>query len=170
MLYKTILSYHGPISFSTIDWLLSEFKIAAQDHNIPFRSYKKMLSIMIEALENITKYSDQARCSSKAVSEFCPACYINRNTDNIELVTRNPVMNRHVEPLRARIDQVNSHSRESLTDLYRSTITNGEFSEEGGAGLGLIEIAKTAGNKIEYDFKELSADYSLYTFRIHFPV
>jgi hypothetical protein len=51
MLSKSILSYQGPLSFSTIDWLLSEFKVAAQDHDLPFKTYKKMISVMIEALE-----------------------------------------------------------------------------------------------------------------------
>lgn len=170
MLSKNILSYHGPLTFSTIDWLLSEFKIASQDHRIPFRSYKKMISIMIEALENITKYGDQFGCSKHEISEFCPSCYINCNSDTIELITTNPVKKTNVKPLGDRIDFVNRQSGKELKKLYRSTITNGVFSDEGGAGLGLIEIVKTAGNKIEYTFQTLSEDYSLYTFRIHFPL
>ena len=59
MLGTSVLSYQGPFSFSTIDSLLSEFKVAAQDHELSFRAYKKMISIMIEALENVTKYSGQ---------------------------------------------------------------------------------------------------------------
>jgi len=50
MLSKSILSYQGPLSFSTIDWLLSEFKVHAQDYDISFKTYKKMISVMIEAL------------------------------------------------------------------------------------------------------------------------
>jgi len=170
MLSKTILSYHGPLSFSTIDWLLSEFKIASQDHNIAFKTYKKMISIMIEALENITKYGDQVRCSKQRVTEFCPSCHIKQNSTIIELITKNPVKKTRVESLRARIDHVNKLSGDELKNLYRSTITNGEFSADGGAGLGLIEIARTAGNKIGYSFRPLSEDYYLYTFRIHFSL
>lgn len=166
----TILSYHGPLTFSTIDWLLSEFKIASQDHRISFKSYKKMISIMIEALENITKYGEQFTCAKGEISEFCPSCYINRNATSIELITKNPVKKTGVEPLRARIDHVNSQSRDELRKLYRSTITDGKFSSEGGAGLGLIEIAKITGNKIQYKFSDLSEDYALYTFRIHFAL
>ena len=45
MLSKSILSYRGPLSFSTIDWLLSEFKVAVQEHDISFKTYKKMISV-----------------------------------------------------------------------------------------------------------------------------
>ncbi len=165
---KSILSYQGPLSFSTIDWLLSEFKMVAQDHDLSFRTYKKMISIMIEALENITKYSNEFQFNSDIESGFCPSCQISRNTSSIELVTRNPVKNRDIIPLRTKIDNVNNHNKEELKELYKSTITNGEFSANGGAGLGFIEMAKTAGQKLEYDFKDLSREYSLYTFRVYF--
>jgi len=168
MMSKSILSYQGPLSFSTIDWLLSEFKMVAQDHDLSFRTYKKMISIMIEALENITKYSNEFQFNSDIESGFCPSCQISRNTSSIELVTRNPVKNRDIIPLRTKIDNVNNHNKEELKELYKSTITNGEFSANGGAGLGFIEMAKTAGQKLEYDFKDLSREYSLYTFRVYF--
>ncbi len=167
MLNKSILSYQGPLSFSTIDWLLSEFKIASQEHDISFRAYKKMISVMIEALENISKYSDQFQCNGEGSHGFCPCCYINRNTNAIELITSNPVKNEHVNSLRTKIDNVNNRDRKELKELYKSTITNGEFSAKGGAGLGFIEMAKTTGNKLEYSFKDLSKEYSLYTFRVY---
>jgi hypothetical protein len=166
MLSKSILFYQGPLSFSTIDWLLSEFKIAAQEHDISFKTYKKMISIMIEALENITKYSGEIHCNGNGKQGFCPCFYINRNTSTIELITKNPVRNRDVESLRTRIDYVNNHDGDALKELYKSTITNGEFSPKGGAGLGFIEMAKTTGNKLEYAFEDLSKEYSLYTFRV----
>lgn len=166
MFSQTILSYRGPLTFSTIDLLLSEFKVAAQENDISFRAYKKMVSIMIEALENISKYSDQFNGTDGKNNSFKPCCYINSNSGLLELITCNPVKNKDVKALRARIDKVNDISREELKELYRTTITNGEFSSKGGAGLGFIEMAKTTGNPLEYTFENLSGDYSLYTFRV----
>ena len=165
MLHKSILSYQGPLSFSTIDRLLSEFKLAAEDHDISFKTYKKMISVMIEALENVTKYSDQLLCNGNRSSVFCPSCKISRNDSLIEMETTNPVKKQEVKPLRTRIDKINSQDSNALKELYKSTITNGEFSATGGAGLGFIEMAKTTGNKLEYAFENLSEEYSLYTFR-----
>jgi len=166
MLHKSILSYQGPLSFSTIDWLLSEFKMAAQDHDISFKTYKKMISVMIEALENVTKYSDQLLCNGDCTSLFCPSFKISRNDSAIEMETTNPVKKQEVTSLRTRIDKVNSQDSNTLKELYRSTITNGEFSAKGGAGLGFIEMAKTTGSKLEYAFENLSKEYALYTFRV----
>ena len=166
MLSKSILTYQGPLSFSTIDWLLSEFKLAAEDHDLPFKTYKKMISVMIEALENISKYSDPVLCNGDRSSGFCPTCQISCNDSVIEMETTNPVRIGEVKSLRTRIDKVNSQDSDALKELYRSTITNGKFSSKGGAGLGFIEMAKTTGSKLEYAFENLSKEHSLYTFRV----
>ena len=166
MLSKSILTYQGPLSFSTIDLLLSKFKVAAQDHDLSFKTYKKMISVMIEALENISKYSDQFNCNGEPSSDFCPSFRISCGDSLIEMETKNPVKKRDVSPLRKRIDIVNEHDNDALKELYKSTMNNGKFSAKGGAGLGLIEIAKTTGNKLEYTFENLTKDYSLYIFRV----
>jgi len=170
MLRKSILTYQGPLSFSTIDWLLSEFKMAAQDHDLSFKTYKKMISVMIEALENISKYSDQFKCNGERSSGFCPSLQISVNDSEIEMKTTNPVKKKDVSPLRNRIDKVNSQDSVALKELYRSIITNGEFSSKGGAGLGFIEMAKTTGSKLEYAFENLTKEYSLYTFRVSMSI
>ncbi len=165
MLSKSILTYQGPLSFSTIDYLLSEFKMAAQDHQLSFKVYKKMISVMIEALENISKYSEQISCTEPGPG-FCPSLEISVNDSEIEMKTTNPVKKKEVNPLKDKIDKVNSQDSAALRELYRSIITNGEFSSKGGAGLGFIEMAKTTGSKLEYAFESLSKEYSLYTFRV----
>lgn len=166
MLSTPVIAYQGPLSFGTIDRLLSEFKLAAQEHDLSFRIYKKVLLLMIETLENITKYIDQVPLNGNDAKTFSPAIYINRSTDSIELVARNPVKKKDVGPLRNRIDAVNNHQGESLKRLYKEILTNGQFTHKGGAGLGFIEMAKATGKKLEYTFEELSADYDLYTFRV----
>ncbi len=166
MLSKSILSYQGPFSFSTIDWLLSEFKMAAQNHDLSFKIYKKMISVMIEVLENISKYSDHFKCNGELSSKFCPSCQISLNDSEIEMESKNPVTKKEVNRLKSRIDKVNSQDGDALKELYMSIITNGEFSAKGGAGLGFVEIAKTTGSKLEYTFENLSKEYSLYTFRV----
>lgn len=166
MLSKSILSYRGPLSFSTIDWLLSEFKLAVQEHDISFKTYKKMVSVMIEALENVSKYSDQLLCNDDRPQNYCPSCQITCNDTLIVIETSNPVKKQEVKALRNRIDMVNSHDSNALKELYKSTISNGQFSPAGGAGLGFIEMAKTTGSKLEYDFDSLSEEYSLYTLKV----
>lgn len=167
---KTILSYQGPLTFSTIDWLLTRFKYVAQENNIEFRLYKRLLSVMIEALENVTKYSDQLKCSQNDEVEFCPSFTLTRNSTCFALVTSNRVKNKDVDSLRRRIEKVNNKTREELKELYKTTITNGKFTSKGGAGLGFIEMAKTSGKNLEYTFDKVSGGFTIYTFTVRFDI
>lgn len=170
MLRKTLLTYRGPLNFNTIDWLLTRFKFAAQEQEIAFKLYKRLISVMIEALENVTKYSEQFECDRDFENKHCPTFSISRNDRYIELVTSNPVRNRDIDSLKFKIDRVNNKTREELRELYKITITNGQFTSKGGAGLGFIEMAKTSGKNLQYKFKRVSDNYSIYTFKVRFEV
>ncbi len=167
---NTILDYTGILSFSTIDNLLTEFKVASQEYDLKFKTYKKLVTVMIESLENIYKYSDEYVKFLEEMQKYMPSFSINKNSDKIEVITSNPVRNRHIDVLRSNIERVNNKSREELKELYVETITNGKFSAKGGAGLGFIEMAKTSGNDLEYSFDPISEDYSLYTIKVTFTI
>ncbi len=158
------------MSFSTIDSLLSEFKVASQKYDLQFKTYKRLVTVMIESLENIFKYSDEYIDFLETVDNFTPTFCINKNADKIQVITTNPVRNKHVDVLRSKIEGVNNKSKEELRDLYLETMTNGKFSAKGGAGLGFIEMAKSSGNNLEYSFESISDEYSLYTFKVTFTL
>lgn len=170
VLEKTILDYKGIMSFSTIDSLLTEFKVASQQYDLKFKIYKKLVMVIIESLENIYKYSDEFISFLETVENYIPTFCINKNSDKIQVITTNPVHNKHVDVLRSKIESVNNKSREELRTLYVETMTNGKFSVKGGAGLGFIEMAKTSGNDLEYSFESISDEYSLYTFKVTFTL
>lgn len=163
---KTIIDYTGVLSFSTIDNLLTEFKLASQEHDLKFKIYKKLVTVIIESLENIYKYSDEYAKFQKEMQKYVPTFLISKNSDNIELITTNPVRKVHVDTLRSHIERVNNKTREELKTMYVETITNGKFTAKGGAGLGFIEMAKTSGNDLEYSFDPITEDYSLYTIKV----
>jgi len=170
VLEKTILDHKGILSFSTIDSLLTEFKVASQEYDLQFRTYKRLVTVIIESLENIFKYSDEYIKFLETVEDYVPTFCINKNSDKIQVITSNPIRNIHVDRLRNKIEVVNNKSKEELKDLYIETITNGKFSAKGGAGLGFIEMAKSSGNDLEYSFERISEDYSLYTFKVTFTL
>jgi len=169
-LTRTILNYTGNLSFGTIDRLLTRFKVAAQQYDLPFSMYKKILTVMIESLENIVKYSDEFNKLTEQSSQYMPSFRIEKNSESLLLVTTNPVRNKDIDRLKMKIESVNGKSREELKNYYVETITDGKFSEKGGAGLGFIEMAKTSGNNLEYFFDPLTNDYSLYTFIVTFTM
>lgn len=167
---NSILNHTGLLTFSSIDTLLARFKYVAQEHEIRFAVYKKILSVMIESLENVCKYNDVYEPLVTEKREYLPTFDIQMNSDEIRLVTTNPVLNEEVDILKKRIEQVNNKSREELKAMYIDTITDGKFSTKGGAGLGFIEMAKTSGQNLQYTFEPINDHFSLYTFTVTFTL
>jgi hypothetical protein len=167
---NSILNHTGLLTFSSIDTLLAKFKYVSQEHEIRFAVYKKLLSVIIESLENVCKYNDVYEPFVTEKREYLPTFEIIMDSEEIRLVTTNPVRNEDVEILKNRIDQVNNKSREELKELYIDTITNGKFSTKGGAGLGFIEMAKASGHNLKYTFEPINDHFSLYTFIVTFAL
>jgi hypothetical protein len=64
-----------------------------------------------------------------------------------------------LKQIRDRIDQINTLSSEETRNLYRIILNNEQFSEKGGGGLGMVEIARKSGNNMEYQFIDYNSDY-----------
>ena len=57
----------------------------------------------------------------------------------------------------------------SIDDLkvyYKEVLNNGEMSAKGGGGLGMIDIARKSGKKLEYKFDPIDNSYSFFSLNI----
>jgi hypothetical protein len=63
--------------------------------------------------------------------------------------------------------KINLLSIEELKDYYIETLNNEAFSGKGGGGLGMIDIARKSGQKIEYTFHPVDESYSFFSLMIH---
>lgn len=163
---EIILEYKGHLTFSTIGRLLILLKHKMVQKNIKVGVYKRILSIMIEALENIYKNSDAYQDNANIQKNFVPEFFLTKNNLSYQITVSNPVKNSSVPGLKSKLEMVNSKSPDELRILYRQTISNGQFSEKGGAGLGLIEMAKISGNPLEFSFKPINKEFSYYTLKV----
>ena len=163
----SILSFKGKISFEKIGILLNDLKNKRQVYSIHSVVYKKLLTVMIEVLENILKYSDKFDDYTSYYPEYYPAFELNMDETGFTVIARNPVWNEDMDVLNKKISRINSSDEDELKEFYRETITNGMFTEKGGAGLGLIEMAKIVDRKIEYRFEPAPDGYSIYELKLH---
>ena len=46
--------------------------------------------------------------------------------------------------------------------MYKFILNHQRISAKGGGGLGLVDIARKTGNKLEYSFKEYNDKYSFF--------
>ena len=56
--------------------------------------------------------------------------------------------------------------KNGLKQMYKKQINEGKISSRGGAGLGLIDIARKSGQKLKYQFLDLNNNYYFFILEI----
>ncbi|MCK4747914.1 MAG: SiaB family protein kinase [Bacteroidales bacterium] len=163
----SVLQFKGKLTFERIGILLNDLKNRKEAFDIQPILYKKLLTLMIEVLENVLKYSDHFEDFIAEKPDFLPEFELNRNDAGFILVSRNPVRIEDKDLISDKIDKINTSDEEELKRIYRETITNGMFTEKGGAGLGFIEMAKITTHDLEFSFHPAADKYSIFELILH---
>lgn len=144
LIYKGEMNHQIMRSFA----FMANRKIA--ENNIPTNIRKKVFHIMIECLQNITKHSDDYDKDDKQIGNGL--FVVGYNKDSFYVMTGNLVNNEKMKALEERIVLLNSSDKKQLKQLFLKQMMDGSLNEKGGAGLGLIDIARKSGRKLFYHF------------------
>jgi len=129
-------------------------------------SRKKISFLIAECFQNIVRHSDEE--SKAAVGFQLPEMFLLRNRKSIHhLITTNVVKNADRIKISNSIDHLKTLSKDELKVLYLDVFTNESHSEKGGAGLGLIEMARKSGTAPTYKFEELGGQMSNFFFQVN---
>ncbi|MBK6264250.1 hypothetical protein JKA74_04315 [Marivirga sp. S37H4] len=160
-----LLGYKGEITDNLTSSLLSlaESKLAMVEYNS--RLKKKVFHILVEVLQNIYhNYNDMLKAPDNYQEVFL---MIVREDKSYNIVAGNYMQQAHIQKLKQRIDQVNAMDPESLRAKYRIKLDEGEFTEIGRAGLGIMDMVRKSGQPLEYDFLSVDKEYSFFSLKIN---
>lgn len=158
--HKFMLSYRGTFSQQITKSILAITEHKMDMDGTEISTKKKVFNVMVECLQNICKHGE------KAVDTNTPGLFmIGRVKEKYIIYSGNEVLNDRINELTNKLIAINSMSKDELKELYVSLIAASRLSNVGGAGLGLIDIAKKSGNKLDYDFQKFDDQYSYFTLR-----
>jgi hypothetical protein len=109
---------------------------------------KRAPFIMLECFQNILRHGVQEG-SGEARGYF--GFY--SSPEFFTINTINEIDDNSIESLSNLLDDINQSSDEQKKLRYLEIMQNENFGEEGGAGLGLIEISRKSGSKLEYEME-----------------
>lgn len=157
------LVYFGEFSHQ-ITKMFSEMAETEADKNEEDRAARRRIyHAVVETLQNMNKHSDEIAEKGNVGKGLY---MIGRMDDIYYIITSNKVSREKVEGLMAAIDEVNNCSPEELKALHRKQLVEGKLSKKGGAGLGLIDIARKSGRKLRYLFMPQENKASLFILKI----
>ena len=120
------------------------------DQNLPTSTRKRVFHIMIECLQNVTKHSDDFDKNDRQIGNGL--FIIGQEKSSFYVVTGNLVRNEKIKALEERLITINQADPVELKEIFLKQMMEGKLNEKGGAGLGLIDIARKSGRKLFYHF------------------
>lgn len=152
--------YKGIFNATLTDKILSLSETNMNIAEESSKTQKRVYFVMVESLQNITRHQDVYQ------SQQNHAFFVVQNkTGEYNLTSANVVEDDKVEHLRQSIDKINSLNADELKDYYKYVLENTGLSDKGGAGLGLIEMARKSGNKLTYSFNKEHESNTFFYFK-----
>jgi len=164
---NVILAYKGSITSELINDILEAVEKKLEEADADSRLRKKIYNILVESLQNLFHHIEMTH---EGIQEDLEPKFgvlvIIKEDELYKITTGNFVNIKRIKFLKEKIDKINSLTKDELKDMYKFILNHQKLSAKGGGGLGLVDIARKSGNKLEYEFYEYNDDYSFFNLTI----
>jgi len=150
---KICLSYLGSFEDNVTDKLIGISEYYLENSSELSKLKNKVSFLIAECFQNIVRHKEPLKNIHKTSSNHSDFFQLNVLDDRTVLTSCNLISENIIADLERKLLQVNSLDAEGLKKLYNDVMQNDGFSEKGGAGLGLIEMARKSGLPLKYLFK-----------------
>jgi len=159
-----VVAYEGDFTQMTAKSILcvAERNLESSGTLSPIK--KRTFNVMIEALQNIVKHSDEIL--ERENKHHAAIVLIGNEQSSYSLMSGNPIRHENIPLLQGSLEKINALDKEGLNELYKEMIINTTISEKGGAGLGLINMARKSGEKLEWSFADIDNTFSFFCLNV----
>ena len=162
---EVLMNFHGEVNEQRIGSILGEVEQKLETTEEDFKKQRKVYNILVEGLQNLYHHTD-AMADGNEVDSKTATFVLGRKESEYAVLTANYIEINNIAPLKAKLDKINALDKDGLRSYYKEVLDNGQYSVHGGGGLGMIDIARKSGNKLEYDFSDVNDDFGLYILKI----
>ncbi len=161
--HRTLFRYEGPLDMQLLPQIVKSVEqlLIGEKVRTPLR--RKIISTLIELAQNIIHYSVPHHPHSN------PSISLVREGDSLVLSASNPIHSSQELFLRTYIENLLSMNKEDLSALYQNVLTKSDYTDTGGAGLGILQVLAKADN-FSYMIEPLGDDYAQFTVRASFAI
>lgn len=140
-----MLSFKGYLSQDMLHSILEVIELKLVDFKAENKTKKRVYHVLVECLQNLYHHSKQDTSKEQSIIVM-----VAKNANGYSVITGNYVSSNDVDTLRSKIREINSLDQNELKSLYRKVLNNGSYSNKGGGGLGIIDIARKSEEKLDY--------------------
>jgi len=125
----------------------------------------KLAFIMVEAYQNIIRH--RAALPEGLEHGAGRSLFVLRSrAAQHEVTAMNPVISSDAHRLNIALEGLRGLDLKQMKQVFLRGLQSDERTERGGAGLGLIEMARRSGHALQHGFAPLGADHQLFALRV----
>lgn len=160
------LAYFGSFKDSIVERMI-DLSESVLEKNQLGGIKRRAFFLVAECFQNVARHGidNNLRDSDEKLEN---AFFMRVKDKLLHIASANPIRNDKIEMLTQKIEYLNKLSKEDLSKLHRSVLEEGSFSDKGGASLGLIEMARKTGNKLNFHFEPDKKDHSVFYIMLSF--
>ena len=160
-----LLSFKGDITSELLTSILQIMESKLENLQEEPKVKKKVYNVLVECLQNLYHHMDEVDMltSDKTRSAIF---MIGKFDNHYNIITGNYIRSENVQGLDSRLQEINTMTQDQLKEYYKKVLANGEMSAKGGGGLGMIDIARKTGEKLNYTFMPIDDKYSFFSLNI----
>lgn len=128
---------------------------------------KKVFNVLVECLQNLYHHIDDD-IDDKSTPQNKRNCLfmIARENAAYIITTGNYIKPEDSPILEEKLDKINGMTRDELKSYYKQVLNEGTMSDKGTAGLGMIDIARKSGKKLEYDLIPINENLTFFSLSV----
>jgi hypothetical protein len=153
---RLMFVYRGVVTNDNSIPLLMLLEKEMENAEFGFLGRKRLFMFVLESLQNVSKHSAQILHADMSLVVY------SKTGTGYTVTTGNVLPTASIRDLKSKLDEINHLNADEIRNVYRQMLSSAELSSKGGAGLGLIEMAKKTGNKLDYDFVTLDEEFSYF--------
>lgn len=164
-----LLSFKGDITAELLTSILQIIESKMENMQEEPKLKKKVYIVLVELLQNLYHHMDDASAAEKnegGEMTRTAIFMIGKENNHYNVITGNYIKNDRVTGLKKKMDEINSMPPDELKEYYKKVLNNGQISEKGGGGLGMIDIARRTGKPLFYEFIPINDVFSFFTLNI----
>lgn len=164
---NVILSFKGMMTSELLTTILQIMESKMERFEERPKIKKKVFNVLVECLQNLYHHIDEDMDDAETVQNELNSLFMIAKTESTYVITTGNYMKpKEVDSLRDKMDLINGMSRDELKAYYKQVLNEGTMSSKGTAGLGMIDIARKSGKKLEYDFSPINDNLTFFSLSV----
>jgi hypothetical protein len=162
-----ILSFKGLVTAELLASVLQIMETKMESMDESPKTKKKVFNVLVECLQNLYHHVDEnAFNTQESIERKSALVMISKENGVFTIRTGNYIDIAKAGDLKERLQIINSMDKEGLREYYQTSLELSMISTKGTAGLGMIDIARKSGNKLDFEFLTINEETSFFCLNV----